>query len=242
MDYVEGPALELVEEEESSAGWVMVYADLMTLLLTFFILLFMFSTINVDKFEQVVTSIQENLGDGIPTRYTQRPTSATNTRPPPVPLERSPMDDTLDIIREMQTYIQIRELGSQIEVHMKDSNAIIRIKDRALFTSGVGTLNNDGKIVLNDIISVFQRFPEYRINIKGHTDDVPVSTPQFPSNWELSAIRATTVLRHLLNKGVSPLRVTATGFADSMPLVLNDTERHRAQNRRVEFVLEKGTP
>lgn len=242
MDHAEHPTIELIDEEEGGGGWIMVYADLMTLLLTFFILLFMFSTINVDKFEKVLASIQENLGDSPPSRYVLHPTGGLKTGPQPIPMDRSPVIETFDIIREIQTFIQVRELGPQIEVHLEKSNVIIRIKDKTFFGSGVGTLHGEAKAILNDIIAVFQRFPEYRINIKGHTDNVPISTPQFPSNWELSAIRATTVLRHLLDKGVSPLRLTATGFADSMPLVPNDTERQRAQNRRVEFVLEKDKP
>lgn len=242
MDHVEHPTLELIDEEDSGTGWLMAYADLMTLLLTFFILLFMFSSIDVAKFENVLASIQENLGGGPPSLAVLHPTSEPVTGSQPIPMDSSPVMETLDIMREIQTFIQIRELGSQIEVHMDESNVIIRIKDQTFFASGVGTLYGEATAILNDIIAVFQRFPEYRINIKGHTDNVPISTPQFPSNWELSAIRATTVLRHLLDKGVSPLRVTATGFADSVPLVPNDTERHRAQNRRVEFVLEKNMP
>ncbi|MFQ5717156.1 MAG: flagellar motor protein MotB [Nitrospinales bacterium] len=77
------------------------------------------------------------------------------------------------------------------------------------------------------------------MNIQGHTDDVPVATERFPTNWELSAARATAVLRFFIDKGIEPKRLTATGYADIFPLFSNDTEQGRAQNRRVEFVLEK---
>ena len=89
------------------------------------------------------------------------------------------------------------------------------------------------------MIDLFMAFPEYTINIKGHTDNIPIATRQFPSNWELSAIRATTVLKHLISRGIAPKRLTATGYGDKIPLEPNTTDANRARNRRVEFVLEK---
>jgi len=82
-------------------------------------------------------------------------------------------------------------------------------------------------------------YSEYSVNIKGHTDDRPILTKEFPSNWELSSIRATTVLKYLIQGGIDPGRLTATGYSDLLPLVANDTPENRAINRRVEFVLEK---
>ena len=90
--------------------------------------------------------------------------------------------------------------------------------------------------------AIAREYPEYTINIKGHTDDIPIATERFPSNWELSAVRATTVLKYLIGKGISARRLTATGYGDSDPLVPNTSDRNRAVNRRVEFVLEKKAP
>ncbi|HBP10772.1 MAG TPA: flagellar motor protein, partial [Nitrospina sp.] len=82
-------------------------------------------------------------------------------------------------------------------------------------------------------------YPDYKIHIQGHTDDDPISTERFPTNWELSAARATAVLRYFFDKGVEPEKMTATGYADTFPLASNDTDQGRTINRRVEFVLEK---
>lgn len=92
---------------------------------------------------------------------------------------------------------------------------------------------------MDEIAQIIQEFPDFNVNIKGHTDNVPISTNKFPSNWELSAIRATTVLRRLTEKGIGAERLTATGYAELLPLGPNDTDEDRQKNRRVEFVLEK---
>jgi chemotaxis protein MotB len=108
-----------------------------------------------------------------------------------------------------------------------------------LFNSGSATLNKNALPILDKIARLLFEYPEYNINIKGHTDNVPISTKQFPSNWDLSAIRATTVLKYLIQKGIKPERLTATGYGDVMPLVPNTSAENRAINRRVEFVQEK---
>ena len=84
-----------------------------------------------------------------------------------------------------------------------------------------------------------KKYPKYKIQIKGHTDDVPIDSDKFPTNWELSAARATAVLRYFLDKNVSALRLTASGYADTFPLADNSSELGRKMNRRVEIVLEK---
>ena len=126
-----------------------------------------------------------------------------------------------------------------ISTRILDGKIIVSIKGKALFNSGSAALNPTAVFIFDEIIQILDDYPEYNINIKGHTDDIPISTMIFPSNWELSAVRATTVLKYLVSKGVAPQRLTATGYGQVMPLMPNTTEENRAQNRRVEFVLEK---
>ena len=92
---------------------------------------------------------------------------------------------------------------------------------------------------MNEVIRILRKYPNYQINIRGHTDDTPISTERYPTNWELSSARATAVLRHFIDRGIDTERITATGFADTYPLASNTTEAGRAINRRVEIVLEK---
>jgi len=107
------------------------------------------------------------------------------------------------------------------------------------FKSGKAKLNPMAALVFDDIAEVVRGYPEYKVNIHGHTDDRPIKSKKFPSNWELSSMRATSVLRFLVARNIDPSRLAATGNADSVPIVPNDTHANRAKNRRVEFVLEK---
>ena len=113
------------------------------------------------------------------------------------------------------------------------------MRGQVLFASGSADFRESAAPILDEIVNIIRAYSEYKVNIKGHTDDVPISTPQFPSNWELSAVRATTVLKYLISKGVNPFRLTATGYGELLPLVPNESSENRATNRRVEFVLEK---
>ena len=116
---------------------------------------------------------------------------------------------------------------------------MVQIRGTALFDSGDAKLKKTAEPILNELIAIFIAYDDYSVNIKGHTDNVPIGTLRFPSNWELSAIRATNVLRYLIKEGINPVRLTATGYGSLMPLVPNTSQKNRAVNRRVEFVLEK---
>jgi chemotaxis protein MotB len=119
---------------------------------------------------------------------------------------------------------------------------LITIEDRVLFATGKGEINPEGLPVLDRILQVIAKLP-YPIRIEGHTDNVPIHTRRFPSNWELSVARAVNVVKYFVDRGgMEPSRLSAVGYGEIDPLVPNDTPAHRSQNRRVEIVLvmEKG--
>ncbi|MBF0566970.1 MAG: flagellar motor protein MotB [Nitrospirae bacterium] len=98
------------------------------------------------------------------------------------------------------------------------------------------------KPLLDKVAEIIQLYPQYAVEIDGHTDNVPINTHAFPSNWELSAARATNVLKYFINvHGMNPTRFYVKGSADSRPIVPNDTHEHRAQNRRVEIRLKESS-
>jgi chemotaxis protein MotB len=242
-------------EEEPSGGWLVTYADLMTLLLTFFILLFSISSMNLEKFKHALAAIQVSLGEERPPVQLleiidepPKSVALTESQPdsegPPVAQQKIALENLIglkskDIYRDVQRFIHKREVGDHIMVTIDGSKIVIRVTGKVLFESGIAILNPEATPILDDITGIIKRYPEYRLRIEGHSDNIPISTPQFPSNWELSAVRATTVLRYLIARGLDPHRLTATGYGSLLPLVPNTTEANRGRNRRVEFVLEK---
>ena len=230
-------------EDDESAGWIVTYADLVTLLLVFFILLFSISSLNLEKFKFAMRSIQVNLGEEAPPISVLELISETES-----PEKKMSLEDVTGIksreqemLKDISDLIQEKKLGDHIVLMTAKGKIMIQIRGTVLFSSGAAALFEDARPILDDIVSIINDYPEYSINIKGHTDNIPIQTKSFPSNWELSSIRATTVLKHLIEKGVDPTRLTATGYADLLPIVSNDTEENRTKNRRVEFVLEKKT-
>jgi len=232
---------EFYSEEDETSAWLVTYADLMTLLLVFFVLLYSISSLNFEKFKQAIKSIQASLGETSPRMGLLDLVNVPESKDQNYTIEdmtglRSREQEMLESLNE---FIEGKNLSENIVIQTKEGKIIIEIRGRVLFASGSADFNEAAIPILNEIAGISQTFPEYTINIKGHTDDVPISTPQFPSNWELSAVRATTVLKHMISREVDPFRLTATGFGDLLPLVANDSAENRTINRRVEFVLEK---
>jgi chemotaxis protein MotB len=228
-------------ENDDEPGWIVTYSDLMTLLLVFFILLFSISNLNKKKFESVLESIRVSLNSKM------SPLAMMEVLEVPETLDKNIQIDELTglssrkerIEKDIKSYISRHNIQDNVSVSILDDKIVIQIRGTALFDSGDAVLKDDAEPVLNELVNVFEAYNDYSINIKGHTDNLPISTLKYPSNWELSAIRATNVLRYFIAKGINPSRLTATGYGSLMPLRPNTTPENRAANRRVEFVLEK---
>jgi len=128
-------------------------------------------------------------------------------------------------------------LGDNIDVIINEESVSFRINNEILFTSGQADLMTSGLEVLTRLAGVLVR-NNYQIAVEGHTDPVPIQNGRFPSNWELSTGRATSVLRHLQSQGIPASRLRATGYADTRPIAPNDSPAGRAFNRRVELIME----
>lgn len=238
-----------IAEEEGAPAWMITFADLVTLLLVFFILLYSISSLEKERFKSVLSSIQIALNQNTPAAsqiiIQQIAPTADSDFVPIVPQPgtdqyESPKDSDKDkLVNDIKNMIQEQRLGEFVYVYTEGERIIIRIKGTILFPSGDVELFEDVLPVFDDIRSLFEKYSDYNIDIKGYTDNQPITTARFPSNWELSAVRATTVLRFFIDQGIDPIRMSATGYADLFPIASNETIEGRAQNRRVEFVLEK---
>lgn len=242
-----------IEDEEGAPAWIITFADMVTLLLVFFILLFTIATVEAKKFQLVMTSIQSALHQEKPAANQVVMQDISKNEKPEEVIYEEEVDvkkhenesaeevsgDKQKLLVEVQELIKEQRLGEHIYAYTEGNKIILRIKGTMLFSSGNVDLIEKSKIIFENIDALFKKYADYKIDIKGYTDNRPIETKRFPSNWELSAIRATTVLRYFVNRGIDPARLSATGYADLFPIADNNTIEGRAQNRRVEFVLEK---
>ncbi len=233
----------LLSHDEEAAGWLVTYADLFTLLLVFFILLYSLSTIKKKEFYAALVSIKHTMESNAFLAEHMDMFDFPDYGSEKISLEEvsglRPSEDF--IIKDVNKFITQNNDSNDIQVFAHVGKVIIRIDGNEIFHPGSAKLNKGFLIVLDRVLEIIFNYPDYTLNIKGHTDDMPINTEQFPSNWELSAVRATAVLKYLVKHGVDPKRLTATGYGSTIPIVANDSEKNRAKNRRVEFVLEKET-
>jgi len=237
-------------------AWMATMADMFSLLLTFFILLLSFSNMDLVKFRAMAESIQSALG--------VTPESAVGifqNSPNPVDFDTQSRNSEADMdlmgqgqreevrIKEiseherMATEINkvVSEMGLEDTVTVKASSrgVLMQVQGQVFFSAGDADLKSDSQPFLDEIGRIIKASP-YNVAIEGHTDDSPIHTARFPSNWELSTSRAISALRYLVDHGhIDPHRLSSAGYADTRPVVPNDTAQHQRQNRRVEFVLSK---
>ena len=230
---------EFLEEDEQPA-WITTYADMMTLLLVFFVLLYSIYFLETEDFKESVSAIEISVDEDGPTVSLIEFLDGANANQPIKFEEATGLSQREEQVRrELQSIIDTANLGNSIFAHMDADKIVLQVPGELLFASGRAALNEEALPLFNEIQTIFDKYPDYAISIRGHTDDIPIETVRFPSNWELSAVRATTVLRYFLAQGIPPERISATGYADMLPIASNETPEGRSANRRVEFVLEK---
>lgn len=213
-------------EEEGAPLWMITYSDMVTLIMTFFILYYSIASMNMQKFKEAIIG-EEQASIGLLELLDSAEIKET--------IQELTQQKSQDILSEMSEVAE----DSEMDVETSDAKVVVRVPGASLFKPGQADLQLEARPVLDEVIRVVNKYPKYKIHIQGHTDDELISTERFPTNWELSAARATAVLRYFIDKGAEPERMTATGYADTFPLARNDTVPGRAKNRRVEFVLEK---
>ncbi|MCG7897096.1 MAG: type VI secretion system protein TssL, long form [Candidatus Thiodiazotropha lotti] len=264
---------------EGLPPWLATFADLMSLLMCFFVLLLSFAEVDAQRFKKMAESMKDAFGvqREIPAVEIVKGTSVIMQEFSPGKPEPSPIEDirqiTSDLEQEfldreskdatdvdeakaaMQAELE-REVQAQaeelqemleseisdglIDVETESTNIIIRIQEKGSFPSGRANLNPEFFEVISKITEVIATTPG-KIIVAGHTDNIPISTRRFRSNWELSSARAVTVVHAMLsNASIEEERFLIQGYADSQPLVDNDTSENRAQNRRVELVIRRG--
>jgi len=227
-------------------AWLATFADLMSLLMSFFVLLLAFSEMDILKFKQLAGSMSEAFGAHreVKTKVIPRDTSIiarefSPGRPTPTALKamrkHTMKEHTAKRLEMLRQALKVQIANGQIEVTGDDEHTIIRIREKGTFPSGSADLSKNFSPVMKKIAAAVMRTPG-QIQISGHTDNIPISTYRFRSNWELSSARAVSILDELLhNQQIPNDRIVIQGYADTRPLVPNTTAKNRAINRRVEI-------
>jgi chemotaxis protein MotB len=221
------------DDKENLDRWIITYADLITLLLAFFIMLYTFSKQDARKYEELSGRLKNIFQGG---RAVLKPGGAD--------AGQGQSSAGGEIERELQDELaalaEAKDGKRKISVFMDERGIVIRIMDTAFFDEGRAELKEEAKGALQRIAPTIEKSKKH-VRIEGHTDNVPIRTSEFKSNWELSARRATEVVRYLIEKyNFPPDRISASGYAEYHPIAANDTPRNRAANRRIEIILLKG--
>jgi len=230
--------IEEIAQTDGKSAWLMVYADLITLVMIFFILLFSISMMNMERITDVLKSFE------IDFRVDTSSTSLFDLIDTGSIMDGKKLDHFIgmrevDTFQEIHSIIREKNLMKNMDATFIEGKIVLRIEGQVLFDTGSAELLPVATRVLEGVIQIIKENPQYHVEIQGHTDNRPIHTEKFASNWELSAIRASTVLRYLIDNSISGERLAATGFADLRPIASNDNPEERRKNRRVEFVLKE---
>jgi len=244
-----------VEDSEDTGRWLLTYSDLITLLLAFFVIMYSMSRIDAKKFGRMSEHLQgafhssedksqtaageSDLGSGVLKvgrlkSVAQHLRSSLGTSKDQVSMGGQGMPMTRPDSVAGQSGFSATE---PISIEINERGLVIHVVESALFESGQATLRPEALDILDKIAKEIMNLPN-QIRVEGHTDDRPISTARFPSNWELSSARATAVVRYLIEKHkFSPERLSALGFGEYRPLAPNTSDESRAKNRRVDIVI-----
>ncbi|MDD3312752.1 flagellar motor protein MotB [Pseudodesulfovibrio sp.] len=229
------------EEEESENEWMTTFADLSMLLLVFFILLYSMSTLDTDKFSETFSSVTKALQGKMEKISTSRITrEEAGVLLDQALMRRQIIESQRKVFAEVKTLQTKKGVEGLVSANFEDGVITLRVPGDVMFLSGQTSLSPQGIAVLATLKNFFIQHKDQNIKVIGYTDNVPPGPgSRFRDNWEISALRAVTVLRELLKMKIEPTRLTATGLAYLNPIYPNTTAEYRARNRRVEFVLEK---
>jgi chemotaxis protein MotB len=212
------------QELVSHDRWLLTYADLITLLLGLFVILYAMSNIDKKKYSQWVAAFGGEFGSG-------KMEMATGSS------MLSEMSEQLRVEMLLKQVMEIDGKNSALSISIDERGVTIHIQEELLFPSGESKLKGSSYRMLDSLSAVLHKIPN-DIRIEGHTDNIPIATQDFPTNWHLSVSRALNTGYYLIERhNFNPEKLSVVGYGDSKPIVMNTTENNRALNRRVDIVV-----
>jgi len=226
-----------IHEEHADETWLIPYADLLTLLLALFIVLYASSTIDQTKFNAMAEAFYKEIAEGGGYKYLliRDPSDQTS---PPAPDQQVTEDESLKSLEVVLHQMLVEQgLDSMVTTSIDDRGLVISMNDAVLFDPGYAVIKEQYRDVLIRIGETIDRLPNY-IRIEGHTDNIPQKSDLYPTNWELSTGRATSVLRLFVDYShISPEKLSAVGYGEWRPIADNSTPEGRSKNRRVDVII-----
>ncbi|WP_299739332.1 flagellar motor protein MotS [Rossellomorea sp. y25] len=221
--------------------WMVTFSDLITLILVFFILLFSMSQIDIVKFRAIADSFQQRqilefYPSVIPFENPSAEPEMEMEKMQPQSSEQADKELT-QLLADIQSYLNENKLSDVVVATRTERGVVLVLQEQALFASGEATVLEDAYPFLNKVGDLLSRIPNF-VKVEGHTDNRPIGTYRFPSNWELSSARASSVIRYIIQtENLDPKRFIAVGYGDTRPIAPNDTRENLQKNRRVEVII-----
>lgn len=237
-------------DEHLDESWLIPYADLLTLLLALFIILFASSEMDSKKYESIMRGLNSAFTGGVgffeqpaimqvPGEPASKKNDGEAAESAEVRQQREQIEketaDLQQLKQQLDLYIQNNQLSAQLETKLNSDMLMITIRDNALFASGSAVVQTEAQKLASTISDMLTQYSQYEIEVAGHTDNVPIRNAEFDSNWDLSTRRALNFMKILLqNDQIAAERFRAIGYGEYHPIATNDTADGRAKNRRVE--------
>jgi chemotaxis protein MotB len=233
------------DEPENHERWLISYADFITLLFAFFVVMYAISAVNIGKYK----IFSDALGDAFGGKGAAQP---INTQVPNLPIPNPALKHRTELLRKekeqmtklaqdlLSTLAPLVKEG-KVRVTQNSRGVSVEINASVLFDPGDAKLTSESVEALRAVANLLKA-DRHSVQVEGHTDNQPIASPRYPSNWELSSVRASSVVRLFIDAGVAPERLTAVGFSANQPVAPNDTAQGRARNRRVAVTILSGIP
>ncbi len=238
--------------------WMATFADLITLLLTFFVIMLGMARVDIERFQQALNSLRKdrgvdenmkNIDAGADSLLSMNSSSRDDADDisfadlirgdTHVYVNKAEVEkDLQEMMAALEQLVKENNLENDVSLELSPNGIRLRVKGKIMFDPGHAEIKPIAFRFINGIAKALRK-SEFFLLVEGHTDSTPIATSKYPSNWELSGARACSVIRHLINRGIDKFRLSAIGYADNYPIAINSVEGGRSLNRRVEFIFTK---
>jgi chemotaxis protein MotB len=230
-------------EEGHDERWLVSYSDFITLLMVLFVVLYSMGQVDVEKYRRLADSMRSafTLGGAsqvVDSQINQAGGNSPDGSSKPIVVPGIPEGPTQseEVAGQLTSMLASQNLGNEVSVQTNIEGILISLSERLIFQGDQADLPAESLPVLDTIVEMLRPI-DNKIRLVGHTNNTPSTNPNYPTNWELSLARATSVAKYLMNAGIAPERIIISGQGEYAPLFPNDTEQHKELNARVEIII-----